>query len=100
MYHQPLFGAKSGHSVSLGYQLVLRAFTGRLARDSQGAYTSSTETDVENVFSLDSRYALAAHWAVVGGGDLHFVGSNDQYDVGVRNNFTLYTLNLGLEYQL
>ncbi len=100
VYHQPLFGAKSGHSVSLGYQILLRAFAGRLARESDGTYSSNTETDLENVFSLDSRYALASHWALVGGGDLHFVSSNNHYDLGARNNFTLYTLNLGLEYQL
>jgi hypothetical protein len=100
VYHQPLFGAKSGHSVSLGYQILLRAFSGRLARQSDGVYSSSTETDLENIFSLDGRYALATHWAVVGGGDLHFVSSNNDYDLGVRNNFTLYTLNLGMEYQL
>jgi hypothetical protein len=99
-YHQPLGGPQSGHSVSAGYQLVLRSFTGRLARTSDGTYTGSTETDLENVFSLDGRYALARQWAVVGGGDLHFISSNNLYDLGVRNNFTLYTLNLGLEYQL
>lgn len=99
-YRQPIGGAKSGHSASLGYQLTLRSFSGRLARSASGQYLSEKQTDVENAFTLDGRYALFSHFSAVGGAALRSVSSNNQYDLGAKNNFTLYTLNLGLEYQL
>lgn len=99
-YRQPIGGPKSGHSVSLGYQLTLRNFSGRLARSSSGAYLSEKQSDLENAFTLDGRYALFTHFSAVGGAALRSVSSNNQYDLGAKNNFTLYTLNLGLEFQL
>ncbi len=99
-YHQPIGGAKSGHSVTLGYDMTLRAFSGRLARSASGAYLNDKQADLENDFSLDGRYALFPHWSMVAGGAYRVVSSNNQYDLGAKNNFSLYTLNLGLEFRL
>ena len=99
-YTQPLGGAQSGHSVTAGYSVTLRNFGGRLARSSSGAYTSEKQSDLENALTLDGRYALFSHFTAVGGASLRSVSSNNQYDLGAKNNFTLYSLNLGLEYKL
>jgi hypothetical protein len=80
--------------------MTLRSFSGRLARSSSGAYLSEKQSDLENAFTLDGRYALFTHFSAVGGAALRTVSSNNQYDLGAKNNFTLYTLNLGLEFQL
>jgi len=99
-YRQPFGGKKSGHSATLGYQLTLRNFSGRLARSASGAYTNDKQSDLENAFTLDGRYQLFKHWSMMGGTALRMISSNNQYDLGAKSNFTLYTLNLGLEFQL
>jgi hypothetical protein len=99
-YVQPLYGEKSGHQISLGYDLTQRSFNGRLARDAAGAYTSQLQVDLEQSLFLDLRFALANGWSAVGGGSLRNISSNNAYEFRAANSYTLLNLNLGLEFKL
>lgn len=97
---QALGGPKSGHRLGLGYSLLGRAYTGRLARKADGAYTDMKQADLEQGLTADLRLALMPHVAMVGGGGARFVSSNNAYDLGARGTFTLFSLALGLEVKL
>lgn len=97
---QPLGDPKEGHSVRLGAEASLRSFSGRLARSADGKYLADKQTDIETALTGGLRFTLLPHVAAVGGAALRNVNSNNKYDLGSRNSYTLVNLSLGLEFRL
>jgi hypothetical protein len=93
-------GKPEGHSLKLGYQMVLRNYPGRFIKSSDGAYSLGKQADTENALSLDGRFALNNQWAVVAGAAGRFVRSNQQFEAFVKSSYDIIGLNLGVEFKL
>jgi hypothetical protein len=86
-----------GPSLSPGYSLTLRNYTGRFIRNPDGSYTSGKQADVEHDLTLGARWPLKNWFAITGGVDYDAVHSNQSYILVIRNTYDVFRARLGVD---
>jgi hypothetical protein len=86
-----------GPSVTSGYDITLRNYTGRKIRNPDGEYTAGIQADTENTVSLAGRWPLLKWAALTGGMDYYTVQSNQAFVLRIKNTFDVFRAKLGVD---